>query len=68
MTEEEVINAIKDKSIIVYTPKGTLYKVIGLGKSKLEDGNWKEGLSYMGEDSVIYTRSFDMFKDFKIVE
>lgn len=65
MTEQEVKKLLITKPIIVYIPKNTRYKVLGLGKTKLENGDWSEGLSYMGEDGVVYTRAFNMFDKFK---
>lgn len=65
MTEQEVKELLITKPIIVYIPKNTRYKVLGLGKTKLENGDWSEGLSYMGEDGVVYTRAFNMFDKFK---
>lgn len=66
MTEEQIKKATLNKLKIIYVKKGTEYQLLGFGKGKLNNGNWFEGVTYIGEDGVFYLRPYNMFKGFKI--
>ncbi len=66
MNTEEMKLAAKNKPVIIYTKKETKYKVLGVGKAKLESGEWTEGVAYMGADEVYYVRPYNMFDEFTL--
>lgn len=67
VTADDVKLAIANKSKIRYIKKGTVYNMLGVGKAKLESGEWAEGGAFQGDDGVFYTRPYHMFEGFEIV-
>lgn len=69
MNTQEAIEVAIQGGKIRYIKSGTVYRVLGKGKGKMEDGTWFEGVAYqgVGEDKMIYTRPYAMFSGFDVV-
>ena len=67
MNTEQAKQATTEGGIITYTPKDTRYVILGKGKGKLENGDWFEGLAYIGNDNVVYVRPYHLFNDFNLI-
>lgn len=68
ISQAELQLAADKKLSIRYLEKGTVYKVIGRSKSKNTDGSWTDGIAYVGDDQMIYSRPLSMFDGFELVK
>jgi hypothetical protein len=67
LTIDDVKLAIAKNAKIRYVKKGTIYQMLGVGKGKLDTGEWFEGGTFRGDDGVYYTRPYHMFDGFEVV-
>lgn len=65
MSEDEIRQLLSSNVTILHI-KGGEYKLLGVGKGKLECGSWFEGAAYLGNDGVYYVRPYCMFRDFTL--
>ena len=65
--EAQFNDAISSNRTLLYTPKNTIYQVVGVTKCKLANGKWYPAAIYKN-DTESFTRILCDFEKFKLID